>query len=125
MERPIEFVIRGARDEVAQTMREYAIRRLSFALRRFEHRIHHVIVRVVDLNGPRRGVDSRCSIAASLADGRHVFVHATTAWPLESISRAASRLGEAIRREFGRAASPRAPSPDPLRPMVRALRSRR
>ena len=99
---PIEFVIHGARHDNADSLREYAIRRLSFALRRFDHAIRRVTVRVVDLNGPRRGADSRCSMIADLEGGRRIFVDATTAWPFASITRAASRLGGALRREFGR-----------------------
>jgi hypothetical protein len=110
MSQPIEFVIRNAHGDMADTLREFAARRLSFALRRFEHRIRHVTVRLVDLNGPRRGVDSRCSMTVDLVDGRPIFVDATTAWPFASVSLAASRLREAIRREFGRAASRREPA---------------
>jgi putative sigma-54 modulation protein len=107
MEEPIEFVILGTRPDTANSVREYAMRRLSFALRRFEHRIRHVTVRLVDLNGPRRGVDSRCSMIADLYDGRRIFVDATTAWPFASVTRAADRLTEAMRRKFRRAAEHR------------------
>ena len=107
MEQPIDFVMRDARGEMAETLREYAAHRLSFAIRRFEHRIRHVTVRLVDLNGPRRGVDSRCSMTVLFVDGRRIFVDATTAWPFASVTLAASRLSEALRRQFGRAASHR------------------
>ena len=104
MELPIEFVIRGGRPDTIDALREYAARRLSFALRRFERRIRHVTVRLVDLNGPRRGVDARCSITVDLAGARRIFVDATTAWPFASVTRAAHRLGKAVRRELGRSA---------------------
>ena len=39
MQQPIDFVIRAATDDTAATLREYAARRLSFALRRFPHRL--------------------------------------------------------------------------------------
>ena len=42
-----------------------------------EHGLRHVTVRLVAENGPRRGVDSRCSITANLVDGRQLFVEAT------------------------------------------------
>jgi ribosome-associated translation inhibitor RaiA len=83
-------------------LRAYASRRLSFATRRFERRIRHVMVRLADLNGPKRGVDSRCSISVDLTDGRHLFVHATAPWPFASLTKAASRLNTALRREFDR-----------------------
>lgn len=31
-------------------------------------------VRILDLNGPRRGVDSRCAMTTGLVDGRRIFV---------------------------------------------------
>lgn len=104
MEQPIEFVIRGGRPDTIAALRDYANRRLSFTLRRFEGRIRHVTVRLVDLNGPRRGIDARCSITVDLAGAGRIFVDATTARPFASVSRAAHRLGEAVRREIGRSA---------------------
>jgi putative sigma-54 modulation protein len=107
MEQLIEVVVRDAQDDMAETLRAYAIRRLSFALRRFEQRVRHVTVRLVDLNGPKRGVDSRCSMTVDFVDGRHIFVDATTAWPFASVTRAAGRLSEALRREFKRGSAHR------------------
>jgi len=104
MQQPIDFVIRAATDETAATLREYAARRLSFALRRFQHRVRRVKVRLIDLNGPRRrGIDSRCSMTVELVDGGLIVAEATTAWPFASVTCAASRLKEAVRRELGRA----------------------
>lgn len=102
MDLAIDFFIRAGRTDTTDAVREYAVRRLSFALRRFTHRIRHVTVRLVDVNGPRRGVDSRCSIAADLTDGRRLFVDATAAWPFAAITQAASRLSESVRRDLGR-----------------------
>ena len=111
MEQPIEFVIRAGRPDTIETLREYASHRLSLALRRFEHRIRRVIVRISDLNVPRRGVDSKCSITVDLVDGRRIFVDATTAWPSASVTRAASRLNEALRRQIDKTAWHRAGDP--------------
>ena len=105
MTQPIDFVIRDAEGDMAAALRAYAVHRLSFALRRFQHQVRHVTVRLVDLNGPRRGVDSRCSMMVDFVGGRSVFVDATTAWPFASVTLAASRLSEAVRRQFGRAAA--------------------
>ena len=85
MDIPIEFFI-PRRDDTVEALREYAGRRLSFALRRFTHRVRRVTLRLIDVNGPRRGVDSRCSIAADLTDGRQIFVDATAAWPFAAIT---------------------------------------
>ena len=102
MHTSIQFLIRAGQVDTADALREYAERRLSFARRRFTHRIQHVMVRLVDVNGPRRGVDSRCSMTASLVDGRRIFVEASAAWPFAAITPAAHRLNESIRRELGR-----------------------
>ncbi len=98
----IEFLVRGVHGEATDVLHEYALRRLSFALRRFNHRVRHLTVRLVDENGPRRGVDSRCSIAADLVDGGQLFVEATAAWPFAAITLAAGRLSEALRRHVDR-----------------------
>ena len=95
---PIDFLIRAGQAETTEALREHAARRLSFALRRFQGQIRDLTVRVIDVNGPRRGVDSRCSVTADLVDGHRLFVEATAAWPFAAITQAASRLGEALRR---------------------------
>jgi ribosome-associated translation inhibitor RaiA len=102
MDPQIEFLVRGGHGEATDVLRGYALRRLSFALRRFKHRVRHLTVRLVDENGPRRGVDSRCSIAAELVDGAQLFVEATAAWPFAAITLAAGRLSEALRRHVDR-----------------------
>jgi ribosome-associated translation inhibitor RaiA len=108
MEMQIEFFVRGIRSETTEALREYAVRRLSFAVRRFTHRVRHVEVRLVDENGPRRGVDARCAITADLVDGGQLFVEAIAAWPFAAITIAAGRLSEALRRQADRHAVHRA-----------------
>ena len=104
---PIEFLIRVGQADTVDTLREYAARRLSFALRRFERRVRRVTVRIADVNGPKRGVDSRCSMTVELIDGRQIFVDAISAWPIASIRQAASRLSENLRRKGERATAHR------------------
>src|SRR5688572_33450843 len=103
MDVPIDFVVRSARTADPNALRTYAERRLVFALRRFENSARRVSVRLGDTNGPRRGIDSRCSITLQMRDGRHVDVEAVTAWPFASITLAAKRLNEALRRELEKA----------------------
>jgi putative sigma-54 modulation protein len=104
MELPIDFTIRPAGATDPETLRTYARRRLEFALRRFENRVRHVIVRLGDINGPKRGVDSRCSITLRLRDGgAPIDVDAVTTWPFASITLAAKRLNAALRHDLERA----------------------
>jgi putative sigma-54 modulation protein len=96
----IDFVIRSASGADPEAFRSYTERRLDFTLRRFHDRARRVLVRLDDTNGPRRGVDSRCSITLQMRDGRHIEVEAVSAWPFASITLAAKRLNEALRREL-------------------------
>ena len=107
MQVPIDFVIRCDGAAGSAPLREYAERRLAFALRRFEDRVRHLTVRLSDVNGPRGGVDSRCSITLQLRDGRCIGVETTSAWPFASVTHAAKRLIAAVRREVDRAHAPR------------------
>jgi ribosome hibernation promoting factor len=102
MEQPIEFMIRAGQADTVDKLREYAVHRLSFALRRFARRIRRITVRIADVNGPRRGVDSRCSMSVDLVDGGQIFVKALSAWPFAAVSQAASRLSKVLRRKGGR-----------------------
>jgi ribosome-associated translation inhibitor RaiA len=102
MDLRIEVLTHGTRTDTREGLREYAARRLSLAVKRFSHRIQRVTVRLVDENGPRRGVDSRCSISAELAEGGQLFVEAIAAWPFAAVRLAARRLAEALRRDGGR-----------------------
>jgi len=103
MDIPIEFLLRRPMSAEPHVLRRYAARRLAFALRRFAHRVRRVVVRLSDTNGPRRGVDSCCSITLQMRDGRHIDVEAVTAWPFASMTLAAKRLNEALRRELEKA----------------------
>ena len=98
MEHSIHITMNHVEPEMSRQLRDYAGRRLAFALRRFQRHIRTVHVRLVDLNGPRRGIDSRCSVTAQLTNGRQLFVEATTAWPFSSVTEAADRLSEVLRR---------------------------
>ncbi len=98
MQHAIEVTMDHVSPDIAPELRAYAERRLSFALRRFRPHVQHVRLRVTDVNGPRRGVDTRVAVTAQLRNGKRVFVEATTAWPFGSITKAARRLSEAIRR---------------------------
>jgi putative sigma-54 modulation protein len=98
MEQAIEITMDQVNPEIAPQLRAYAERRLTFALRRFQQHVRHVRLRVTDINGPKHGVDARCAVTAQLTNGRRLFVEATTTWPFRSVTQAAARLREAVRR---------------------------
>ena len=120
---PIDFLIRAGQVETTEALRKHADRKLSVALRPFRAQVRHLTLRLVDVNGPKRGVDSRCSISADLITGQRLFVDATAAWPVAAITHAANRLGDATRRLHKRQAPHRLDSTSTLRnPGSRGLR---
>jgi len=52
--------VRGQHVDLQPALGQYAERRFHTALQRFEARIPTVMVRLVDENGPKHGVDKRC-----------------------------------------------------------------
>lgn len=94
--------VRARRLNLSADHRALAVRRLAFALGRFGRQIQGVVLRMDDVNGPRRGSDKRFQISARLTrgetvriEGRHEDIHA-------AISQAADRLGRAVARVLGR-----------------------
>ena len=89
-------------DSLNASMREFAERRLRFALSRFSSKIELVTVVVRDLNGPRGGVDKFCRITVKmrrLASVRITSLHGE----LEAcLARAADRAGRSVARAVER-----------------------
>lgn len=54
--------VSGNRIAVTPELREYAQRRVHFTLRRFANRVEQVRIRLIDVNGPRGGIDTHCRI---------------------------------------------------------------
>ena len=94
--------VRGYGIEVSPEVGGLVARRLSFALSRFGGRVRGVSVRLADLNGPRGGIDKRCSMQALLAPRGSVRVEDTDSELPAAVDRAASRLARAISRALER-----------------------
>lgn len=107
---PVGYILRQSTSVPPELIREYADRRLYFALRRFENRVRSVTLRLHDENGPRGGLDTRCVITVELHKGAPIVVEATAAWPTAAITVAARRLNEVVRRQTARDTSRRRPS---------------
>lgn len=61
----MKISIRSQTLELSPRMRRWARERAEVALERFRGRVHSVVVRLDDLNGPRGGVDKSCRIRIS------------------------------------------------------------
>ena len=92
-----------ARDfALTDALRQHTERRVRFALTRFASRLQQVTVRLDDVNGPRRGVDKRCSIQISVSRQPQVVVEDTEADLYEAIDHAVARAGRIVGRNLAR-----------------------
>ena len=87
----MKIQIRGKDIALDEAMQEYIERRLLFSLGRFSPRITRVTVQVLDLNGPRGGLDKSCRIEVQLHPSGRVFVKDTDAHLHAAVDRAVDR----------------------------------
>lgn len=85
--------------------RDFAERRLLFALSRFSNKIRDVTLVIRDQNGPRGGIDKHCRVTANLIGGPKLVINETSASLDEGVARAADRLGRAVARAIERSRS--------------------
>jgi ribosome hibernation promoting factor len=93
-----KFDLRSQHLPISEALREHIARRLDFALRRFARRVGGVVVRLVDLNGPKGGPDKRCRIVARLEPAQSLVVEATDPDLYVAVSQAALRLDGRVAR---------------------------
>lgn len=98
----MELEIRGVNYELDDMLKDHTERRIRFALGRFASRIRRLSVRLIDVNGPRGGIDKRCRIAAALVPRGVVMIEGSGDDPFALMADAAKRAGRAIRRELER-----------------------
>lgn len=94
----IDIKARGFR--LTEGLRHQAERRVRFALGAASGRVHSVVMRLTDENGPRGGVDKRCTIQANLPGAPPVIIEQLEADLYVAIDRAADRAGRAVSRRL-------------------------
>lgn len=77
---------------------EHTERRLRFALKHAADQVQNVTVRLADVNGPRGGVDKRCSVHVVLAGLPDIVTEDTEADMYIAINRAVDRVGRTVLR---------------------------
>jgi len=90
--------IRSRHDSLSGTLAEHIVRRVEFALSRFQDRIASVGVELWDENGPRGGVDKACRVEIRPRGGDVIFAEAIDVDPYRSASRATRRSTRALVR---------------------------
>lgn len=96
----IDIQARGFR--LTEGLRTQAERRVRFALGSTSGQVRSVVMRLADENGPRGGVDKRCTIRAILPGGPPVIIEQQEADLYVAIDRAADRAGRAVSRRLER-----------------------
>jgi putative sigma-54 modulation protein len=115
----MELFIRTHNVEMTEAAKEHIHRRLGFALDRFGNRIRKVRVYLMDLNGPRQGVDKLCQLTILLRGLGRMTV-------LEKDSTVTSAVSRAARLARGRIAKksdvgwgvPQSPFASPVMPVT-------
>jgi ribosomal subunit interface protein len=98
--------IRGNVD-LSSALGQYVERRFQAALGRFSKRLLLVTVRLMDLNGPKGGVDKRCQVILPMPPSSPLMVEESHADLYTAIDYAADRAARAVAREIGRRRSKR------------------
>ncbi len=92
-----------ARDfSLTEALRDYAERRLRFALTCCNDHIQKVVMRLSDINGPRGGEDKRCHLQVVLAGMPDVVIEDIETDMYVAIDRATDRAGRTVVRKIER-----------------------
>lgn len=67
-------------------------RRVRQGLDRAERRVRHVLVHLVDVNGPRGGEDKKCAVSVRLTTGDEIRVQTQDTCPYRAVDSAVSRV---------------------------------
>lgn len=78
------------------------LRRLQFTLSKFGHSIRQVQVHFSDFNGPKGGIDKKCSIKVKLITTGEVMVQGVGKDITTALSYSVERVGRAVKRELER-----------------------
>lgn len=91
--------------EMHRVLRDYATRRLEFALNRIWYNIRAVTMHISDENGPKGGIDKRCMIKLSVPGLPDIVVTETGHAINATIDRAIHRAAYTVQKLLTRAKS--------------------
>lgn len=98
----MQIAVRFLGLEGSGPLRYHIVRRTYFQLRRHEHEIAEAVVRVKDVNGPRKGVDTRCQIMITGPRLGRITVEHDGLDASTAVDLALGRVAQAIRRKIAR-----------------------
>lgn len=88
--------------ELTADLRDQIERSLSYALDRFDSHIVKKTIHLVDVNGPKGGVDKQCKIVVQVRGQQPVVVEAVDSSISAAVDRAADRASQAVHRVVDR-----------------------
>lgn len=95
-------VIFESRDPLAAPLRDVAVDRLKFVMRRLRNVVARARLRLSDVNGPRGGVDKRCQVELKTDGGGIVVITAASHDWRTAIDDALARAAQVMRRQLQR-----------------------
>jgi regulator of nucleoside diphosphate kinase len=99
----MQLDIRHLNLPVSDALREFTRRRVERALRPYQENVFRVDVRTKDVNGPRGGVDTRCTVTVELTAAKQkIVVRNKSVDAYAAIQGACARINEALSRALGR-----------------------
>lgn len=98
----MKVVIQPGKTLVLPATEKAVLERIHYALGRISHRIRTLRVRFDDLNGPRGGIDKRCTLEAVLEHGGPLVAEVMDGNVVVAGTRAARRLARRVSDQFER-----------------------
>ena len=98
----MQIDIQASGVELSDAIRNYVKRRSAFALARLDTRIRRVDVHISDVNGPRGGIDKRCSVQVHLHGATPVVVADEGQELYALLDRSFGRTGRIVRQRVAR-----------------------
>lgn len=98
----MDIDVRIQNSDLGAAVRNYAVRRIRFAMGRFASRVGRIVIRISDVNGARGGIDQCCRVTAEVLPSGRVVVEQVDADLFTAIDRSCERVGQAFRRRIER-----------------------
>ena len=95
-------VIFESRDPQGAELREQAVTRLKFVMRRLSSRVPRAKLLLSDINGPRGGVDKRCQLELNTEGSGTVVITAVARDWRSAIDSALARAARVVQRTWQR-----------------------
>ncbi|OYU44691.1 MAG: hypothetical protein CFE44_11595 [Burkholderiales bacterium PBB4] len=95
-------IIFESRDSAATSMREMAIERVRFVLRRMADLVPRAKVQFSDVNGPRGGVDKRCQVELTTPSAGTVVIASLAQDWRTALDRSLTRASRVLMRTVER-----------------------